>query len=178
MPRKVVAEDKLHEALGMIKAGKSQREVAKALKISKSCVQRLNSRYKSTGSVKHRWGGGPSRKTNSKDDRVIKRIAIKHRKKSFRAILGEVKRSGIDISLGTLASRLSEMGLEKKPTKKRQLLTKKHKINRVKFCKKYRDWTLEDWKKVMFSDESNFKPFQRKNNQTVWFRTGIDREEE
>jgi len=30
------------------------------------------------------------------------------------------------------------------------------KINRLVWAKEYKNWTLADWKKVMFSDETHF----------------------
>ena len=33
---------------------------------------------------------------------------------------------------------------------------------RLQFCQKYRQWTKEDWKKVLFSDESSFQLFSTK----------------
>jgi arsenate reductase-like glutaredoxin family protein len=37
------------------------------------------------------------------------------------------------------------------------MLTKAMKQKRISFCKKYEQWTSEQWSKVMFSDESMFK---------------------
>ena len=38
----------------------------------------------------------------------------------------------------------------------KQLLTKKMKSKRLAWAKEYKNWTLADWKKVMFSDETDF----------------------
>ena len=40
---------------------------------------------------------------------------------------------------------------------KKPLLTKAMKKKRLDFCRKYKDWTSEQWQKVMFSDESTFR---------------------
>jgi hypothetical protein len=37
------------------------------------------------------------------------------------------------------------------------LLTQATKDKRLAFCKSFRNWTMEQWNKVMFSDESYFK---------------------
>ena len=39
------------------------------------------------------------------------------------------------------------------------LLSRKNIRDRLIFCKRYRDWTVEDWSKVIFSDESPFRLF-------------------
>jgi hypothetical protein len=37
------------------------------------------------------------------------------------------------------------------------MLTSQMKKKRMRFCKKYKDWTAAEWEKVMFSDESTFR---------------------
>ena len=46
----------------------------------------------------------------------------------------------------------------RKPLRK-PLLTPRMAKKRLEFCQRYRDWTAEDWQKVMFSDESTFLQF-------------------
>ena len=36
------------------------------------------------------------------------------------------------------------------------LLSVKNIRDRIAFCKKYKDWSLEDWERVLWSDESTF----------------------
>lgn len=44
------------------------------------------------------------------------------------------------------------------------LLTKKMMKKRLIFAKEHKDWTKEQWSKVMFSDESSFKCIQARKN--------------
>jgi len=143
MPKRNVPKATLDEAIGMIRAGSSQRRVSKALGISRSCIQNAIERKRTTGSVDHRAGAGRKRIMNANSDHLIKQIAILNHRKSIRTINSEVKRSNVDISTRTLCRRLAEMNFDCTPTIKRHLLTRKHKENRVQFCRKYRDWTVE-----------------------------------
>ena len=43
---------------------------------------------------------------------------------------------------------------------------------RLIFCKRYRDWTAEDWGEVIFSDESSFRLFGASGKKLVWRRQG------
>ena len=38
--------------------------------------------------------------------------------------------------------------------KKRALLSKRHKKNHMDFALAHKDWTLDDWKRVIWSDET------------------------
>ena len=49
-----------------------------------------------------------------------------------------------------------EDGLVSRRAAKKPLFSRKNIRDRLIFCKRYRDWTAEDWGKVIFSDS----PFQ------------------
>ena len=70
-----------------------------------------------------------------------------------------------NVSIGTISCRLNkEFGLKSyKPAKKPQL-TSQMKKKILEFAKKHIDWTIEDWKKVLFSDESTFQQFAVRKN--------------
>lgn len=59
-------------------------------------------------------------------------------------------------SARTVRRRLLEDGLVSRRAAKKPLLSRKNIRDRLIFCKRYRDWTAEDWGKVIFSDESSF----------------------
>lgn len=62
-------------------------------------------------------------------------------------------------SARTVRRRLLEDGLVSRRAAKKPLLSRKNIRDRLIFCKRYRDWTAEDWGKVIFSDESPFRLF-------------------
>ena len=61
------------------------------------------------------------------------------------------------ISLLTIRRILKSEGLNGRIRVKKPLLTKRHKKLRLKFAKKYRHWTSSDWRKVIFSDETQIR---------------------
>ena len=54
----------------------------------------------------------------------------------------------------TVRNGLKKAGMRAVVKKKRPLLTKKHMKGRLDFAIAHQDWTLEDWKKVVWSDET------------------------
>jgi hypothetical protein len=54
------------------------------------------------------------------------------------------------------------------------MLTSQMKKKRMRFCKKYKDWTAAEWEKVMFSDESTFRVI-RATSSLVRRPSGSDR---
>ncbi|KAK1792999.1 hypothetical protein P4O66_001714 [Electrophorus voltai] len=54
-------------------------------------------------------------------------------------------------------NRLLEAGLKSCKARKKPFINEKQKRARLKFAKDLKDWTIEDWSKVIFSEECNFQ---------------------
>ena len=62
-------------------------------------------------------------------------------------------------SCRTIRRRLFDIGLKSyRPAKKPELL-KKNVADCIAFCQKYKAWTTDQWKSVMFSDETTISMF-------------------
>ena len=63
---------------------------------------------------------------------------------------------------------LKRLGFKKtKPTRKPGL-TKKMKEDRLQWCLNHEDWTLDDWKNVIFTDETSVVLNQRRGGYRLW----------
>ena len=67
--------------------------------------------------------------------------------------------SGIDCSSRTIRRRLDNAGLYGRVARKKPLLTDRHKTARLNWAKERKDWTLNEWNKVIWSDESKYNLF-------------------
>ena len=84
------------------------------------------------------------------------RTSIMDPKKTSSDIKRDVVPHGIDVDASTVHSHLLECSsIARRPIKK-QLLTPLMKKKRLSWEKKYKDWTVEQWRKVIFSDETHF----------------------
>lgn len=63
---------------------------------------------------------------------------------------------GVDVHENTVQRNLRQMGVRAyvKPTKPK--LTSNHVTERLRFAKEHANWTVDQWKQVMFSDETTF----------------------
>jgi transposase len=52
--------------------------------------------------------------------------------------------------------------------KKKPMLTATHRKKRLEFAQKYREWTVDDWKRVIWSDESKINRIGSDGKQWVW----------
>ncbi|RYH05215.1 hypothetical protein EON65_45310 [archaeon] len=58
------------------------------------------------------------------------------------------------ISARTARRMLHHEGLQAMHMIKKPLLTREHRRKRLEFARTHRDWTVEQWKQVIFSDET------------------------
>lgn len=72
----------------------------------------------------------------------------------------------------TIQRSLKKYGFRSCVAAKKPLLTDEHKRIRYIWCKEREDWTLEQWGRVIWSDESRFCLFKSDGKQRVWRRVG------
>jgi transposase len=91
------------------------------------------------------------------------------REKSCADIAGDLSRQdGLDISATTVWRVLRKAGFKKtKPTRKPGL-TKKMRAERLAWCLEHQDWTLDDWKNVIWTDETAVIINHRQGGYRVW----------
>ena len=77
-----------------------------------------------------------------------------------------------DLGAQTLQCSLKKYGLICRVWKSRPFLTSANKEKRRLWALAHVHWSVEDWKNVIFSDESKFMLFKSDGCQYAWFRTG------
>jgi len=78
----------------------------------------------------------------------------------------------INVSSNTVRRALKRNGLSARVKRKKPLLSKKHRENWLKFAKRFKDWTVSDWNRVVWSDESKFQIFGSDGREYCWKRQG------
>lgn len=136
----------------------TQRQIAEECGISKSAVNKLIKLYKETGSILPQRLGkcGRKRKTTKKEDALLLRNSKIHPTKTSDDLQKDLAFSGTSVHASTVRRRLLEVGRKARRPVKKQLLTAAMKRKRIVWAKKYKGWTQDDWKNVLFSDESHF----------------------
>jgi len=71
--------------------------------------------------------------------------------------------SGSNVSTSTIRRELHVMGFRGRTSAHKPKITMRNAKRRLEWCKAHRHWTLEQCKRVLWSDESRF---------TIWQSTG------
>lgn len=163
----------------LFRVGKSAREIAKFVGCSHSTVVRFLQKYRETGSIDRPSRKGLRRKTTAAQDRYLRRSSLKNRFLTATDLRRELQEQcEVDISAQTIRRRLNEGGLFGRRAAKKPLLTMKMKRARLQWAKDHENWTLNDWRDVIFSDESKFSLSGSDGTQYVRRRVGERFQEE
>ena len=94
---------------------------------------------------------GRPRKSSKRQDRLLQLIQLRDRGTTSTELAQEWQQAGVSASARTVGRKLLEDGLVSRRAAKKPLLSRKNLRDRLIFCKRYRDWTAEDWGKVIIS---------------------------
>lgn len=141
--------------LELHRAKKSYQQIANQLHCSKTMVFNAIQHVKvnqTTENVPRKCRG---RKTSQRDDRLILQMAKKNPRISSTQIQREfLAETGSTISAPTIRRRLVEGGLHGRISRKKPLVTQKQRTKRIQFAKSHADWTTNQWKFIVWSDET------------------------
>ncbi|GFV71254.1 HTH_Tnp_Tc3_2 domain-containing protein [Trichonephila clavipes] len=159
--------------IGLREAGWSNRRIGRHLGRSDMVVARCWQQWITEGRVYRRGGSGRPRNTNDREDRAIRRVATSAPTTSVASIQRHLPPSRHPVpSRETIRRRLTEVGLRSRRPLRRLPLTPHHRQCRLDFCRPRATWSVTDWRRVIFSDESRFSLSADDHRTRVWRRTG------
>ncbi|KAI4905591.1 hypothetical protein NFI96_000349 [Prochilodus magdalenae] len=153
--------------IALHKNGLTGKSIAARKIAPQSTIYRIIKNFKERGSIVAKKAPGRPRKTSKCQDHLLKVFQLRDRATSSAELAQEWQQAGVSASARTVRRRLLEQGLVSRRAAKKPLLSRKNIRDRLIFCKRYREWTAEDWGKVIFSDESPFRLFGTSGEQLV-----------
>src|SRR5215469_147372 len=79
---------------------------------------------------------------------------------------------GIHVHANTVRNALKEAEMKGASKQKKPLLASRHIKARLEFARKYKDWTVDDWKRVVWSDETKINRFGSDGRKWCWRERG------
>jgi len=149
---KQLTDIEIAKILGCSKAGAPQRTIAEWLKATKTSVQRALTMYSFDTFQGRKPRREYQRATTEREDRYIERALKQNSDLPLKDITNIIDPS---ISTATLRRRRTEAGLGSFVVTEKPGLRPENMEARLAWAQRYKDWTIEDWKRVIWSDESS-----------------------
>ncbi len=175
MPR--LTQESRDQAIGMLRAGIRQNDVAHLFGVSPSTVSRLLRRYQDTGATRDRPRPGQRRVTTRAQDRYIRTSHLRDRLRTAVQTAAETPgRARPRISARTVQRRLREEGIRPYRAHVGLDLTAHRRNTRLLWSRQHsnrnRNWQNARWRDVVFSDESRFLLYRHDGRRRVYRRRG------
>ncbi|GET04696.1 IS630 family transposase [Rhizophagus clarus] len=140
-------------------------KIASYIKCSKPTVAYWIQQYRQDKDLTDKQRLGRLRTTTKAQDNQIVKMAKKKHDITSTEIQQKLKKKDVTVSSRTIRRRLVESGGKFVKEISKPLLFEQHRIKRLKWAKKHKNF---DWNKVIFTDESTFQLFQSNRKVHVW----------
>lgn len=170
MPRNIQLSDfEKGQIIGMYYSGTTITFIAAALNHDRTTVSRFLTRYRERRNVATVLRSGrPSIITNT-DERNLINATSQYRNMSLREILTD---NGINVSRSTARRILHRHGIRGRIAAKKPGLTSRQAEIRLAWCNDHINWSINDWQKIIFSDEASVEIGGRSRTTIVWRMKG------
>ena len=152
------------------KLGHTNARISAVVGCSPSSVRRVWESYELNKLPKKRTGR--PRILNESERKRLKRLVVRN-KKTRRQTLSKIRlnvmnKTNKTISKQTIRNELAEQGLHSRIPRFSPLISERNKERRLLWARTYENWTVEDFKKVVWSDESTYTQFRTSGFGRVW----------
>jgi transposase len=153
--------------------GLSWNKISQMTGKDRKTIRRICKRVKESGSFKDKSRSGRPSKLSERDRRMVVGVLRKSPNKTAEAVRKEVLSShNIKVCRKTIARVLKESGYVSRVKKKKPFLTSSHKKARLKWAKSHATWTVDEWRNVIWSDETAFMLVNDKGREYCWTKGG------
>ena len=152
--------------------GVSQRQIAAQLHCSHTAVQKVVRKYRSTGSVEDLPKSGRPQVLTAREKRIAVNLSKKDRFRPATSIRDDLETNyGTSVSVATIKRTLVNAGMHGRIARRKPYLSRVNRKRRLRFALQHKNWSVEDWSQIIFSDESKFQLY--KSNGRTYVRRSV-----
>ena len=156
--------------ISLSSSGLSIRKIASQLGLGKSTVAQVLQDIQLE--APRLSGGHPSKLSSTNKRAIVQKIITGKAKNAVQATQFINSIISTPVCSQTVRNTLKEASLKAVVKKKKPLLSKGHQKRRLAFALKYQHWTIDDWKRVLWSDETKINRIGSDGQEYVWKREG------
>ena len=167
---KSLSADQTNQILVLLDLGQSTHQISLATGVNHSTISRIHSKLHPD--LAKSPGGCPSLIAPTDICHAMQLIGTGKAENAVQVTrtLQDVKNQSI--SPQTIRCHLKKASMKAVVKKKCPLLTKCHRQARMDFALSHRDWTIEDWKQVIWSDETKINHIESDGKKWAWKKAG------
>jgi transposase len=150
--------------------GHSTRLISSRVGASQSAVSRVLRNALPNRHLSH--GGRPAKLSPTNTRSIVTQITTGKASNAVEATKHINSIISNPVSSQTVRRALKNNSFKAVTKKKKPLLTAVHRKKCLAFAQKYKDWTVDDWKRVIWSDETKINRIGSDGKQWVWKQAG------
>ena len=148
----------------------SSCKIAQLTGISLGSITKIHSLYHPNLT---KSSGGRPRKLSPSDVHYAVRLVTSRKADNAAQVTKSLENVvSTSISSRTIHRELKRAGLKPIVKKKRPFLSSTHRRKRLEFAERHQHWTVDDWKRVVWSDETKINRLGSDGRKYVWIRPG------
>ena len=147
--------------------GWTRQKISGTLGVPLSTVGHIIRDYCNRGTFERKKGSGRPQKMGERSKRHLLRIAEKNPEATLAELQAQMP---VKCSTWLISKHLHESKLHKRVAVVKPFLTEKQRKARYQFAKEHLNWTVDQWKRVIWTDESSFQIGANVVKKKVWRR--------
>lgn len=159
--------------IGRLERNQNQMDASRELGVPQSVISRIWRRFQRGENVSRRFGGGRPRSTSDQEDRYLRLTARRNRHSTASELSRDLAAAtGTSVSRFTVYRRLAEGHLYARRPARCVPLTPQQRRARLNWSREHHAWTPEQWRHVLFTDESRFSLTSDSRRVFIWREPG------
>jgi transposase len=157
----------------LLEEGYSTRQIADREGLSHTAVWKIGKRAEKYHTYRDLPRSGRPRRFTEREERKIVRLVKSGKCETAVDVQSQLRaEEDVNVSTNTLRRIFQRHDLVARVKRKKPLLTRAHRRRRLTFAQEHKDWTTDDWRRVVWSDESKFQLFGSDGRKWYWKTLG------
>ncbi|CAI9550647.1 unnamed protein product [Staurois parvus] len=168
-----LSDSKRGPVIGGHLGNKSIRDISWLLNIPRSTVSGIITKWKQLGTTATQPPSGRPRHMTGRGQSMLKHTVRRSHQLSAESIAKDIQTwCGLQMSPTTVCRELHGMGFHGRAAASKPYITKCNGKRQMSWCKARSHWTLEQWRRVLWSDQSRFSVWQSDGCVCIWRWSG------